>query len=1249
MSSGTLEVEAGKQQALRILLTNSGEKAAFLMLEARGIDPAWFGFIPPALKLGARSSAVVTATLNPPSGVSAERLLPSIVLVSVETRETLASENFILSVIDPTAPKKRKRPFRLIPSVSLFSLLMALSLALSGVVLFNGTMPGTIKQADAAPKICAIQPAKLVSLFSDDKTTAIRISNPDLTDMQVLRTEPGEWLPGLFDSLLSLSSDSSRLAYVTARNQLMDDAHIYFIDVNKPSERQELVYIPKGFWTVKPVWSPDKKRLAYLKLNEVLAARGVSQLELWVVEVGGMPRKIATPPELKPDLFFGNPSLPLCWGEDNSTIIFENAPNTGGGGAVQTEINVNTGESTSAPRPVQPRPVVREDLNARQVAGGSACGVPIFSQNDPAWRNVVMQGAGEQIGDSGCALASATMLLNYYGMGITPVQLNACLGPYADPLYWSQVPRCTNGVISGGNRPDFSWDKLDEVLRAGDPAIVGMVRGKTGMHFVVVTSGGGANGANYAVTDPWDGSTNKTLQYFFNVGYNPTWIVTYSGPGHNCNRLVASEGEPVSVTGISDGAVYRNPVTLGEIKGASTSLITAEVVNVAPDSGDSYNANPSSPGLIPGVAPQPCSTLTPSSSAASKSAATQPYIQGMRLEKEGIYYINISLRLWDDTRGPAPSNTNLVGVTRFKFTIDRTPPRVVATLLSDTNTGNLIPGVGASQPSPCLGATQSVQGQNQPPEIKGTARIRLTGIDVLSGVTSIEYQLDGGKWDLYSTDTNFNRVLEVSQEGYHTVTYRATDVAGNVSATESFTFRVLPGDQPTAAPRQAAPAFIPTPVVAPAANPTSTPLPTATYTPVTLTATLTLSATVTPKPSITPTFSPTITPTSVITSSTQTPFITATATVTATTPTLSPTLTTTVTPGITATVTTTSVSATVATTVTPTATSTPTQVLQTSASVLNFAPDASDLPLVISNGGTSAINWSGVFSGTTLLGSLSPASGTLSPGQSITLTVSVVRPLVLDAPTSARLLLDSNGGKVEVALNVQPSPISATFITPPNGTVLSGTVPISFSVKGTVDHISLSASYIAPLTATPTPVTGTVTPTPTIVKLGKANAASRWQYQFDTTAIPPVDNLTLLANACRSPDESVCTLALVSPVNLSVARPVAEFAASLSGASFPIDSGLPVTATVSGGYANHINVTLTPADSTAPILSVKLTILSGWHALVTTNLKVGKYALTGVVCWSADESLCYPMTERDNLNVIAAAVPTPTPTPTPTP
>ncbi|MEI7556378.1 C39 family peptidase [Candidatus Chlorohelix sp.] len=1159
MSSGTLEVAAGKQQTLRILLTNSSEKAAFVMLEARGVDPAWFGFIPPALKLGSRSSAVVTSTINPPSGVSAERLLPSIALVSVETRETLASENFILSVIDPTPQKKRKRPFRLIPSISLFSLLMALSLSISGVILFNGTVPGTIKQADAAPKVCAVLSAKLVSLFSDDKTTAIRISKPDLTEMQVLRTEPGEWLPGLFDSLLSLSSDSSRLAYVTARNQLMDDAHIYFIDVNKPAERQELVYIPKGFWTVKPVWSPDKKRLAYLKLNEVLAARGVSQLELWVVEVGGMPRKIATPPELKPDLFFGNPNLPLCWGEDNSTLIFENAPNTGGGGAVQTEINITNGESKRAPRPVQPHSaLLREDLNARQVAGGSACGVPIFSQNDPAWRNVIMQGAGEQIGDSGCALASATMLLNYYGMSITPVQLNSCLGPYADPLYWSQVPRCTNGVISGGNRPNFSWDKLDEVLRAGDPAIVGMVRGKTGMHFVVVTSGGGANGANYAVTDPWDGSTNKTLQYFFNVGYNPTWLVTYSGPGHNCNRFVAFEGESVSVTGISDGAVYRNPVTLGEIKGASTSLITAEVVNVAAESGDSYNPNPYSPGLLPGAVTPPCSSPVASSSGVSKGVATQPYIQGMRLEKEGIYYINISLRLWDDTRGPAPSNTNLVGVTRFKFTIDRTPPRVVATLLSDTNIGNLIPGVGATQPLPCSGNSanaQNVQGQNQPPEIKGIARIRLTGIDLLSGVTSMEYQLDSGKWDLYSTDTNFNRVLEVSSIGYHTVTYRATDVAGNVSAAENFTFRVLPTDQSSTAPR---PAFIPTPAAVVVANSTPKPLPTATYTPVTLTATPTLKATITPKPSITPTLSPTMTTTSVIAASTQTPLITATRTTTAA---ITPTLPATVTPSLTATnvvITTASVTTTI-----------PTQTLQTSASVLNFAPDASDLPLVISNGGNSAINWSGVFSGTTLLGSVSPASGILSPGQSITLTINVVRPLVLDAPTSARLLLDSSVGKAEVSLNVQPIPINATFITPPNGAVLSGTVPISFSVNGMVDHISLSASYIAPITTTTTPVTGTVTPATTIIKLGKANAASHWQYQFDTTVIPPVDNLILLANACRSPDESVCTLALVSPVNLSIAHS---------------DSSLSATATVSGGYASHINVILTPANSTAPIL-----------------------------------------------------------------
>src|SRR6266511_363620 len=94
----------------------------------------------------------------------------------------------------------------------------------------------------------------------------------------------------------------------------------------------------------------------------------------------------------------------------------------------------------------------------------------------------------------------------------------------ADPIYWASAPGCTAGKVQGGLRADFSWEAVDAFLKAGRPIIIGMVRGQTGMHFVVVTQGGGGEADNYHITDPWDGSTSKTLGSYTSVGYNPRWI-----------------------------------------------------------------------------------------------------------------------------------------------------------------------------------------------------------------------------------------------------------------------------------------------------------------------------------------------------------------------------------------------------------------------------------------------------------------------------------------------------------------------------------------------------------------------------------------------------------------------------------------------------------------------------------------------------------------------------------------------------
>lgn len=67
----------------------------------------------------------------------------------------------------------------------------------------------------------------------------------------------------------------------------------------------------------------------------------------------------------------------------------------------------------------------------------------------------------------------------------------------------------------------------------------------------------------------------------------------------------------------------------------------------------------------------------------------------------------------------------------------------------------------------------------------GSATVKLTATDAGSGVASVEYTVDGGDWTAYANP------FTVTGNARHTVKYRATDAAGNVSpeGTTSFTVR----------------------------------------------------------------------------------------------------------------------------------------------------------------------------------------------------------------------------------------------------------------------------------------------------------------------------------------------------------------------------------------------------------------------------------------------------------------------------
>ncbi|MFJ2034108.1 OmpL47-type beta-barrel domain-containing protein [Streptosporangium sp. NPDC087985] len=68
---------------------------------------------------------------------------------------------------------------------------------------------------------------------------------------------------------------------------------------------------------------------------------------------------------------------------------------------------------------------------------------------------------------------------------------------------------------------------------------------------------------------------------------------------------------------------------------------------------------------------------------------------------------------------------------------------------------------------------------------ESSATVTITATDTESGVDTVEYSLNGQPFALYT------KALEVNQPGAHTVSYRATDKAGNTSNVGSVTFTVV--------------------------------------------------------------------------------------------------------------------------------------------------------------------------------------------------------------------------------------------------------------------------------------------------------------------------------------------------------------------------------------------------------------------------------------------------------------------------
>ncbi|MEV4621609.1 family 16 glycoside hydrolase [Asanoa sp. NPDC049573] len=91
--------------------------------------------------------------------------------------------------------------------------------------------------------------------------------------------------------------------------------------------------------------------------------------------------------------------------------------------------------------------------------------------------------------------------------------------------------------------------------------------------------------------------------------------------------------------------------------------------------------------------------------------------------------------------------------------------------------------------------TAAVTGdQNESGAYLGSATVTITAADAESGVDIVEYAVDGGSYAAYLAPVTVNTV------GQHTVTFRATDEAGNTSAPGSVRFAVADAPNPDNTP-----------------------------------------------------------------------------------------------------------------------------------------------------------------------------------------------------------------------------------------------------------------------------------------------------------------------------------------------------------------------------------------------------------------------------------------------------------------
>jgi len=155
-------------------------------------------------------------------------------------------------------------------------------------------------------------------------------------------------------------------------------------------------------------------------------------------------------------------------------------------------------------------------LTARRVIASSgglyffrpvALNVPTFRQGDPRWHAIPLGNTADTLGQTGCAVTSAAMVLKWYGVDTDPGRLNTFLTSHrgyegSGYIIWEKAAKVGNSGIKKAYEDMPSYWRIDHQLMKGNPVIVRIHFPNGGMHFVVIA---GKRGFDYLILDPGAG------------------------------------------------------------------------------------------------------------------------------------------------------------------------------------------------------------------------------------------------------------------------------------------------------------------------------------------------------------------------------------------------------------------------------------------------------------------------------------------------------------------------------------------------------------------------------------------------------------------------------------------------------------------------------------------------------------------------------------------------------------------------